>query len=228
MPIRPQHWESSSSLSFARSLFHAAEAKELLHGAFIAASAVEAYYSLFHLGASLILAYCSLNPGTAICRGIQNKLEDRQKERTKQAPQTGCCATCGASLQRDQVELDPSEGIAHRRVPEFLANTLIGGALGGSGVHGTLMDMREFVSYAPRSVRKGVTVYLWSGCHYTPEEFSLHLQKHLTQITEFFFEALHWLKAKSCSVVRKRLLTIDFVLHEFDALSTYHNEDVRK
>jgi hypothetical protein len=39
---------SSSSLTFARSLFHAAEGKELFDREFALASAVSTYYSLFH------------------------------------------------------------------------------------------------------------------------------------------------------------------------------------
>jgi hypothetical protein len=48
--ITPERWTSSSSVSFARALFQGAEAEELLGDGFPAASAVAAYYSLFHLG----------------------------------------------------------------------------------------------------------------------------------------------------------------------------------
>ena len=50
---------SSSALSFARSLFDAAEGKELFSDDFAFAGAVSTYYSVFHLGGALILAYCS-------------------------------------------------------------------------------------------------------------------------------------------------------------------------
>src|SRR5467141_4883683 len=55
----PDQLQSSSCLTFARSLFHAAEGKELFDQEVVFASAVSTYYSLFHLGGALMLAYYS-------------------------------------------------------------------------------------------------------------------------------------------------------------------------
>ena len=74
---REEEFRNCSAMAFARSLFHAGEGKALFHREFAFAAAVSSYYSVFHLGGALILAYCS-HPA---CNGdphsrMRKKLED--------------------------------------------------------------------------------------------------------------------------------------------------------
>jgi hypothetical protein len=101
--------QRSSSLTFARSLFFAAEGQELADQGLAFPSAVAAYYSLFHLGASLLLAYCSTpaapnDPDSS----IRTQLEKRRKRR----PRTFAGA--------ERYFPDPAMFIEHAVVPHFL------------------------------------------------------------------------------------------------------------
>lgn len=217
--IRVRQLRESSALSFARSLFQAAEAKELLGQRFFFASAVSAYYSLFHLGAALILAHCSNNPDAPICGKVRKRLQDRVNR------QKGTPADTGTYLLPD-----PAEVIRHDDAAIFVENELaeIAKSLGSRDRHGTLRDMREFVSYAPRLRSDGHTTVLYSGCQYPPEEFVWCLGHHVGRIHVCFREAMQWLKDKSYDQVHGRILTSDFILHEFDGLAVYYEKSVRK
>ncbi len=96
------------------------------------------------------------------------------------------------------------------------------------GEVGNLRDMREFVSYAPRLRSDGHTTILYSGCHYTADDFVQLLGQHISRIDERFAEAMQWFKEKSHDEVWSRLLTSDFILHEYDALRVYYRKSVQK
>jgi len=210
---------SSSALTFARSMFHAAEAKELFHHGFAFASAVSTYYSIFHLGGTLILAYFSRpplpgDPHTAIRRRLEEKW-------TKRQPRT--------LSNGEQYLSDPAGAIGHDDVALFLEQESpeIFAALGRRDRPGTLRDMREFVSYAPRMVNDGRINVLYSGCQYEAKEFRSLLDKHLNRIDLLFFNAATWIE-RGYSEVHSRLLSGDFVLFEFAELRSYHPESVAK
>jgi hypothetical protein len=208
---------SSSTLTFARSLFHAAEGKELLEQHSLFAGAVSTYYSLFHLGAALILAYCSHPTSTDDAHAsTRNRLE---AEWGKRRP---CTLSNG-----ERYLLDPAGDIRHGDVPLFLSRELpeIAQSLGDPGRPGTLRDMREFVSYAPRMVSDGHINVLYSGCQYEVHEFQSHLNQHLGQIEQFFASATAWIK-QTYSEVYLRILSGDFVLFEFAELRAYHQASV--
>lgn len=101
-------------------------------------------------------------------------------------------------------------------------------SLGGRGRPGVLLDMREFVSYAPRMVTKGQVDVLYSGCQYEPREFRDHLDRHLSRLDEFFCKSIAWLGRKGYTEVHARILSGDFVLFEFDELRAYHPKAVGK
>jgi hypothetical protein len=218
MPFDPrEHFKSSSTLSFARALFHAGEARELFDKGFSFPGAVSAYYSLFHLGQVLVLAaWAHDDPQVAIRR----KLEDRKQDWLhRQGASTG-----GAEVP------DPAELIRHEDVPPFLDSELpsIGLSLGKRGVKAGLRDMREFVSYAPRMKQKGVRTILWTGCQYYSEEFRVRLMQHLAQIDTHFVESIRWLGRKDYSDIRGTILSGPFVLYEFKALCEYHPHSVAR
>jgi hypothetical protein len=213
--IRAEHFRYSSTLSFARSLFTAAEGKELFDRRFFFPSAVSAYYSLFHLAGALILAYCSRNLSAPICVTVLKWQDGEQRH---------------APANTEFPVPDPAQGISHNDPPKFLKNQTPGivGSLGERGIKGTLRDMREFVSYAPRLRSDGRRTILYSACQYTPDEFSASLDEHLNRMNECFHEAMQWLNERSLDEVHRRLFTSDFILYEFDGLGVYHGEAIRK
>src|SRR5882762_1256426 len=111
----PDQLQSSSCLTFARSLFHAAEGKELFDQEFTFASAVSTYYSLFHLGGALILAYAS---------------RPRSPDDTHASMRDALQKRWGKSQARSSLNgspytfPDPAEGIHHDDVPVFLEREL--------------------------------------------------------------------------------------------------------
>lgn len=211
--------QSSSALTFARSLFHAAEGKELFDQAVVFASAVSPYYSLFHLGGALMLAYCSgpVPPDDphAPTRTILEKQWRTVRART---------------LSNGVRYLpDPAERIPHKYVPPFLQREVpeIFQSLGQRDKRGTLWDMREFVSYAPRMVCNGHISVLYSGCQYEPQDFKSHLSQHLGRIDQFFCSAAGWLKQRHNEVYLS-IVSGDFILFEFAELRSYHPPSVVK
>ncbi|SRR5713101_5134098 len=210
---------SSSALTFARSMFHAAEAKELFEHEFTFASAVSAYYSIFHLGAVLLLAYWSHpSPPGDPHAAIRSKLEKNWVKRGSRILSNG-----------KQYLSDPAQAIDHNDVPLFLEREApeIFAALGRRDRPGTLRDMREFVSYAPRMLNDGRMNVLYSGCQYEAREFRLLLDKHLNRLDVLFCDAAAWIK-RGCIEVHSRLLSGDFVLFEFAELRSYHPQSVAK
>jgi len=210
---------SSSALTFARSMFHAAEAKELFQHGFAFASAVSAYYSIFHLGAALLLAYWSHpSPSGDPHAAIRGRLERNWQK-------------LGARTLSDgkQYVSDPTQAINHNDVPLFLEREVpeIHEALGYRDRPGTLRDMREFVSYAPRMVNDGRVNVLYSGCQYQPQQFRSLLEGHLKRMELFFCDAVTWTN-RGCAEVHSRLLSGDFVLFEFAELRSYQPESVAK
>jgi len=141
--------KSSSALTFARSLFHAAEGKELFEGELVFASAVSTYYSVFHLGAALMLAcFSQPTPAGDPHTQIRKMVEDKWREGHKNLLVVG-------SAYRYP---DPAQGIRrHDYVYTFLQRELpeVSKSLGSHGQHRALRDMREFVSCAPRMVSDG-------------------------------------------------------------------------
>jgi hypothetical protein len=224
-PIRietfPEQLRSSSAFTLARSIFQAAEGRELFDQQFVFASAVSTYYSLFHLGGSLILAYCCHPTSTEDPHAsMRNALEENwRKSRSRGSSNTGRYGFP-----------DPAKDIRHQDVPAFLERELPEAfrSLGNSDRRGTLRDMRDFVSYAPRMVSDGQTNCLWSGCHYEAQDFKQHLKQHLGQFEGFFHNSLQWLSQNRCNEVCMRILSGDFILFEFDALRCYHPSPVVK
>jgi hypothetical protein len=99
--------------------------------------------------------------------------------------------------------------------------------IGSRDVRGTLMDMREFVSYAPRMEAKGHENVLYSGCQYEAFEFQAFLSQHLSRIEEIIRSAAAWLR-QGYSEIYSRILSGDFVLFEFTELSAYHPNSVSR
>lgn len=216
-----EQFRASSSLSFARSLFQAAEGKELFNQEFVFASAVSTYYCLFHVGGALILAYCSCPESTDDPNAsIRNRLEREWKSKQQGRPANNSPYTFP----------DPAEGIRHDDVPQFLKRELpqIAESLGSRGQRGALRDMREFVSYAPRLLSNGLTSVLYSGCQYEPQDFRRYLEQHLGRIDEFFRNSIQWLRQKRYDEVHMRILSGDFILFEFAELRSYHSVPVGK
>jgi hypothetical protein len=212
--------QSSSALAFARALFHAGEGKELFDREFEFPSAVSTYYSLFHLGGALILAYCSHPPSTGDPHiSLREKLEGKWEKRHPRTLSNG-----------KQYLTDPAGDIRHPDVPAFLSLELpeLAKSLGGRDLPGTLLDMREFVSYAPRMVSDGHISVLYSGCQYEPKSFRGYLGQHLRLLDDFFRQSLGWLCQRNLTEVQARILSGDFVLFEFDELHAYYPEPVRK
>jgi len=144
---------------------------------------------------------------------MRNKLEEKWERRKPRTLSHG-----GRYLP------DPAEAIGHADVPAFLERELpeIFQSLGNRGQQGTLMDMREFVSYAPRMVSDGQISVLYSGCQYEAEGFRDYVRQHLDRIDEFFCNSVQWLSRNGYDEVRLRILSGDFVLFEFDELRSYH------
>ena len=212
--------QSSSALTFARSLFHAAEGKELFDQRFVFASAVSTYYSLFHLGSTLILAYCSHPASTNDPHASMRSLLAEKWERSH---------SVGSPNTNPYAFPDPAEGIRHDDVPAFLKRELpeIFQSLGNRNRRGTLRDMREFVNYAPRMVSDGHINILYSGCQYEAQDFQSHLHQHLGRIDQFFCNAAAWI-GRGCNEVYSRIVSGDFILFEFGELRSYHPESVAK
>lgn len=211
---------SSSSLTFARSLFHAAEGKELLGREFLFASAVSTYYSLFHLGEALILAYYAHPslPGDPHA-SIRRRLEEKWG---KWQPRT---------LSNGKQYLpDPAGAIGHDDVPLLLERELpeLSESLGRRDRPRTLRDMREFVSYAPRMVNDGSVNVLYSGCQYEAQDFKSYLCEFLDRIGGFFCDSIQWLSRNGYDDVRSRILSGDFIVFEFSELRLYHPESVAR
>ncbi len=215
-----QQMQGSSALTFARALLHAGEGKELFDKEFVFASAVSTYYSLFHLGGALILAYGSHPPSTGdLHTPMRDKLEGKWEKRQPRTLSNG-----GKYLA------DPACIIDHRDVPPFLKLELpeIAQSLGDRDQPGTLLDMREFVSYAPRMVSDGRINILYSGCQYEPQKFKSYLDRHLRSLDEFFHKSVAWLGQRGFTEVQARILNGDFVLFEFYELCSYYSGSVAK
>jgi hypothetical protein len=214
-----EHLQSSSALSFARSLFFAAEGKALFDQGFVFASAVATYYSLFHLGGSLILALCSrpASSGDPL-PGLRRKLEGKWGRRR---PRT---LAGGRSYLPD-----PAESIDHSDVPLFLEGELpeAAGLIGSRNMRGTLRDMRDFVSYAPRMEATGHENVLYSGCQYEASQFQALLRQHLSRMEKIICSAVPWLR-QDYRDIYARILSGDFVLFEFAELSAYHPKSVSR
>ncbi len=211
--------KSSSALTFARSLFHAAEGKELFEDEFVFASAVSTYYSLFHLGAALMLAYFSQPvPTEDPHTGIRKVVEDKWRKGHKNESAAGSPYPFP----------DPARGIRkHENVHTFLQRELreVSESLGRPGQPGTLRDMREFANYAPRMVSDGRQNVLYSGCQYEAQYFKRRLKEHLDRLDGFFHSAVQWMSGKGH---RELVLDWDFVLWKFMELGLYHPEPVVK
>lgn len=228
--MKVEQLQSSSALTFARSLFFAAEGKELYDQGFVFASAVSTYYSLFHLGGALILAYCSHpapteDPHASTRRALEKEWRKGRRIALPRPVQIG-------SASFSHAVPDPAEDIGHGDVPTFLQRELpeVSESLGcGSPTRpGTLRDMREFVSYAPRMVSNGRINVLYSGCQYEPQDFRHHLKQHLDRIDEFFHGSAQWMNRKRYNELYSRILSGDFILFEFRELRSYHPESVVK
>lgn len=200
--------KSSSALTLVRSLFHAAEGKELFDQEFVFASTVSTYYSQFHLGAALMLAYFSQpapteDPHDKIRKHVEEKWSNGYKS--------------GASYPFP----DPARFIGHQDVPPFLLLEAreISLSLGQPEQRGTLRDMRDFVNYAPRMVSDGHQNVLYSGCHYAAQDLKHHLEQHLSRIDGFFHSAVQWMNEKGHGEL---ILSWDFVLGKFMELGLYH------
>ncbi len=129
---------SSSTVGFARSVFHGAEAKQLFDQQLVFPSAVSAYYSLFHLGSAMLLAYWlypqpQKDPYSSLRKDLEKKWTQLASRNMSYSP-------------------DPAQCVRHSHLPKFLPNELpeLAKSIGESDVQGALMDMREFASYAPR------------------------------------------------------------------------------
>lgn len=212
--------ESSSTLALARGLLHAGEGKVLFDQEFLFASAVSTYYSLFHLGAAVILAYCS-HPSLAgdPHAAIRARLEEKWLKRKQRTLPNG-----------EHYFSDPAGAIVHDDVPLFLEQELpeIFASLGLRDRAGTLRDMREFVSYAPRMLNDGRINVLYSGCQYEPPEFKRYLGQHILRVDEFFSKSVEWLARKGYAGLHQRVLSGDFILFEFHELCTYHSVSIVK
>jgi len=212
--------ESSSTLTLARGLLHAGEGKVLFDQEFLFASAVSTYYSLFHLGAALILAYCSHPslPGDPHA-AIRGRLEEKWLKRQQRTLSNG-----------EHYFSDPAGAIGHDDVPLFLEQELpeIFASLGLRDRPGTLRDMREFVSYAPRMLNDGRINVLYSGCQYGPPEFKRYLGQHILRVDEFFSKSVEWLARKGYAELSQRILSGDFVLFEFHELCSYYSAPIAK
>jgi hypothetical protein len=212
--------ESSSSLALARGLLHAAEGKVLFDQGFLFASAVSTYYSLFHLGAALILAYCSHPSSPADPHAvIRGRLEEKWVKRQLRTLSNG-----------EHYFPDPAGFIGHDDVPVFLEQEIpeIFASLGRRDRPGTLRDMREFVSYAPRMLNDGRINVLYSGCQYEPPEFKSYLGQHILRVDEFFGKSIEWLATKGYAELYQRILSGDFVLFEFHELCSYYSDPIVK
>jgi hypothetical protein len=215
-----EHARDSSFFSFARSLYMAAEAKELFGLKLMFPAAVSAYYSVFHLGGSLALAYCSYGPQPNDPFG---ELRQKVKKPVKTPARRG----------RSQYEVkfgDPAQNLLHKDVPPFLRLELpqIAESLGTMGAIDTLGDLRAFVNYAPRVCSDGKMNILWTACQYGPSDVTQCLERHLGKIDHFYQLAIQWLVAKGYEEVHSKILSSDFVLHEFDALLEYHPRSVTR
>ncbi len=212
--------ESSSALTFARALLHAAEGKELFDHDFLFASAVATYYSLFHLGGALLLAYWSHPSSPADHHAsIRNSLEQNWRKLQSRV-----------SPDPPQHLPDPAQAIRHDDVPRFLEQELpeLCLSLGRRNERCALRDMREFVSYAPRMVNDGQRNVLYSGCQYELPTFRTCLGKHLSRLDEFFSKSTEWIARKHYTELHQRILSADFILFEFDELCTYYSNSCAK
>jgi hypothetical protein len=220
--------KSSSGLTFARSLFHAAEGKELFDDEFVFASAVSAYYSLFHLGAALMLAHFSQPaPAEFAYASTWRKLERKWRNPDRILRPQPVRNECNSPSHPFP---DPAKGIGHEDVATFLEREIPGvfRSLGRPEKLGTLRDMREFVNYAPRMVSDGCQIILYSYCQYKAQDFKRHVKEHLDQLDGFFHTAVRWIKEKSYNALYSRILSGDFVLLEFADLGSYHPDRVAK
>jgi len=122
---------------------------------------------------------------------------------------------------------DPAAAIGHDDVPVFLGEGFpeIFACLGVRDQRGTLRDMREFVSYAPRMLNDGHINVLYSGCQYGADDFRALLGNHLRRIDELFCNAIAWLR-RGYTAIFSRMLSGDFVLFEFSELGNYHSRSV--
>jgi len=198
--------QTSSAFTFARSLFHAAEGEELCKHRLHFASAVSVYYSFFHLGVSLILAYWSQPTSQEDHIRLRKTLDNWKKA---QSPLPNGVA-------------DPAEDVGHQDVRRFLTSEI-------PEFLKTLdaaKDMREFVSYGPRVRSEGNKSIVYSGCQYTAEDFSRCLKKNLSAYTHCLHSAVRWLKEKGHDEIRERVLSANFILFEFNELRSYHPEPV--
>jgi len=98
--------------------------------------------------------------------------------------------------------------------------------LGARARRGTLMDMREFVSYAPRMLHNAFGQnLLYSGCQYQAADFRARLEEHLRKLDGLFCHAVAWL-GMAYNEIYSRILSGDFVLFEFGELCAYHPPSV--
>lgn len=212
--------ESSSTLTFARALFHAGEGKVLFDQEFVFASAVAIYYSLFHLGGALILAYCSHPPVHGDPHAtIRSRLEAKWAKRQPRTLSNG-----------ERYLSDPASAIGHDDVALFLEQELpqIFACLGCRDRPGTLRDMREFVSYAPRMLNDGCVNVLYSGCQYEPQRFRKYLNEHVLWVDKLFSHSAEWCAKKGYAELHQRVLSGDFILFEFRELCSYYSVSIVK
>ena len=122
--------QTSSTFTFARSLFHAAEGTELFEREFVFASAVSAYYSLFHLGVAMILAHC----GQPAATGDPHSNLIQKLERVLDK--------AGSLQLANGLRPDPAEAVSHKAADAFVQIELPELAAALQSVR----DMRQFVS----------------------------------------------------------------------------------
>ncbi len=211
---------ASSGMSFARALFFGGEARYILSHDGIFPSAVSACYSVFHLCSTLVLAYCVAPTDQAYESELRRFEKDWRTAREK------------AKAAEDSASIpDPAGSLTHKQIAKFAETHLpsIFSVLGGDapvrglpGTTGTLRDMREFVDYAPRIIKRGHQLLRYSECQYEPSRFRTLLEGHLSRLDELFIGALNWLADHSYKDGVDRFFGWHFFVNQFGDLANYH------